>query len=362
MLYFLSFIIFLHGVLHLLGFTNAFAIGALAKLDSHIPKPIGIIWLGVALMFFFTAFLIILDSPNWWVVSGVALLFSQVLIIGVWEEARFGTILNTIILIVVVIAWGYSQFENKFRQDVRHSFTRNITGEEKVTESDLQGLPPPVQKYLRLSGVLNKPKVKNMHLVFEGQMRERGEDYFSFTSEQYNFFDTPARYFYMKANLFGMTVPGYHRFTGGQASMDIRLVGLYPIVRHNGNVMNKTETVTFFNDMCLLAPATLIDKRIRWHEIDDRSVEAVFQLEEVVIKAVLYFNEEGRLINFVSDDRTDINEMKQFPFSTPVSGYEYTNGQLFITGGQAIWEYPDGKFTYGIFKVRRIEYNVAEGP
>lgn len=40
--------------------------------------------------------------------------------------------------------------------------------------------------------------------------------------------------------------------------------------------MDKTETVTLFNDMCLMAPATLIDRRIQWQEIDRNSVKATF--------------------------------------------------------------------------------------
>jgi hypothetical protein len=34
------------------------------------------------------------------------------------------------------------------------------------------------------------------------------------------------------------------------------------VVDISGDMMFKAETVTFFNDMCFLAPATLIDKRI----------------------------------------------------------------------------------------------------
>jgi hypothetical protein len=39
---------------------------------------------------------------------------------------------------------------------------------------------------------------------------------------------------------------------------------LLPIVQQSGKIMDKAETVTLFNDMCLMAPATLIDKRIQF--------------------------------------------------------------------------------------------------
>ena len=48
-------------------------------------------------------------------------------------------------------------------------------------------LPAPVQHYIRYSGAMNKPKVKNMSIVFDGEMREKERISFKFHSEQYNF-------------------------------------------------------------------------------------------------------------------------------------------------------------------------------
>ena len=43
-----------------------------------------------------------------------------------------------------------------------------------------------------------------------------------------------------------------------------------------GPKMDQSETVTFFNDMCVLAPATLIDRSIHWQTVDEHSVDATF--------------------------------------------------------------------------------------
>ena len=60
--------------------------------------------------------------------------------------------------------------------------------------------------------------------------------------------------------MFGLPVLGYHDYQNAKANMDIRLLGLYAVVKAKGDEMNKAETVTVFNDMCLMFPATLIDK------------------------------------------------------------------------------------------------------
>lgn len=45
--------------------------------------------------------------------------------------------------------------------------------------------------------------------------------------------------------------------------------------------MRKGERVTLFNDMCLLAPATMIDKNIQGTVIDALATEATFPLQAI---------------------------------------------------------------------------------
>ncbi len=68
----------------------------------------------------------------------------------------------------------------------------------------------------------------------------------------------------MKGKILNMTVLGYHKYMDLNASMDIRLFGIASVIKHTGELMRKAETVTFFNEMCLFAPASLIDKNIVW--------------------------------------------------------------------------------------------------
>ena len=55
--------------------------------------------------------------------------------------------------------------------------------------------------------------------------------------------------------------------------------------------------------MCLSAPAALIDSRIAWEELDALTVKATFTAEHCTVTATLCFAEDGRLLDFVSDDR-----------------------------------------------------------
>lgn len=266
-----------------------------------------------------------------------------------------------ILILIVILAWSSYRFERKFRKEVKENLLANKPQkEELLTDKDLAPLPEPVRKYLRYAGVVNKPKVYNFYVEMEGYMRGRGQEYFPFTCRQYDFLPDPARLFFMKGKMKGIQVPGYHRYLQAKASMDIRLFGLIPVVHENGEVMNKAETVTLLNDLCIMAPATLIDPRIRWEPIDSFSSRAIFSNQGISVSATLFFNEKGELTDFLSHDRTDISDMKSYPFTTPLLQYGNLNGYRLCTYGEAVWHYPGENFTYGKFRIKKVLYNVAE--
>jgi hypothetical protein len=135
----------------------------------------------------------------------------------------------------------------------------------------------------------------------------------------------------MKAKMFGLTVPGYHHYENAHATMQIKLLGLFNVVDVKGIEMNQAETVTVFNDMSLMAPAILIDKRITRTSIDSLSATASFANGVNRIIATLYFNAKGQLIDFTSDDRYAVSEMKRYRFSTRVKDYKEIDGHTIWT-------------------------------
>ncbi|QEC57910.1 DUF6544 family protein [Flavisolibacter ginsenosidimutans] len=351
-------ILFFHGALHCMGFARAFGYENFAQLTKHIAKPVGLLWLFTALLFFIATVLFFTKNNVWWMVGIVAVMLSQFLIFSVWKEARFGTIANSIILLACLLSFGSWRFEKSYREDVASARQKTKTEADTIGEADLQHLPLPVQKYLRYVGVVGKQKVGCYKALFDGHMRDKGKDWFPFTSEQHNFTGEPTRLFFMKAKMFGITVPGYHHYKNGRAGMHIKLFGIFPMVSESGGVLNKAETVTIFNDMCILAPATLIDKSIQWKAINDTVAKATFTVRDESITAQLLFNVKGELTNFISDDRYAIADKKRYRFSTPVKDYKNFDGYNLPSYGEAIWHYPDGEFVYGQFHIKKIVYNV----
>jgi hypothetical protein len=66
------------------------------------------------------------------------------------------------------------------------------------------------------------------------------------------------------------------------------------------------------------------------------------------------------LVCFVSNDRyqSDAKGDRNFPWSTPVSGYREVDGIRIGAQGLANWIEPGGEWTYGRLAIRKTAYNV----
>ena len=165
--------------------------------------------------------------------------------------------------------------------------------------------------------------VQDYQLRFTGRIRS-GPDtpWMSFEARQRSVVEAPLRLFLMHARMRGLPVQAFHRYEGGRATMRVRLGGVIPVADAAGDVMDVSETVTVLNDMCLLAPATLLDPRIAWTARDDRSALARFTVNAHTVSATLYFGEDGLLTNFVSKKG---RKFKAFLVKTPQNkvGFEF---------------------------------------
>lgn len=274
---------------------------------------------------------------------------------------KYIVIAMIIILLVSGMAYTTHTFEKGFEADVTQALKLSPANNNiLVTEQDLNHLPAPVRRYLVHAGVVGKPHVRNFYIEFHGEMRNKGKDWFTFRSRQYNIIEPGTRLFFMKANMFGMKVPGYHKYQYGKASMNIKLFGLIPLVSHHEDEMFRTESVTFLNDVCLFAPAALVGKQFEWEDTGSTSARVFYTNGNTKVSAVLLFNAADELVNFISDDRMALPDMKTYRFSTPAGNYSNLGGHIVPTYGETVWHYPDGLFTYGKFRLKALKYNVTE--
>jgi len=234
-----------------------------------------------------------------------------------------------------------------------------------LAEADLAPLPPPVQRYLRRSGAVGKPRVDRVRVEWRAKMyRKPGEAPMDAPAVQVSFFaGPPVRLFFMTARMKGLPVQVFHDYQGEAATMRVRAASLLDVVKLEGEALSRGETVTVLNDMCFLAPGALVDPRLAWAPVDDRTARVTFTNGRHVVAATLRFDAEDQLVDFWSDDRPALVDGKLLPYrwNTPISGYREVAGRWLPGRGSAVYAYPEGPFTYGEFEVRSVAYEVA-GP
>ena len=355
----------LHGLVHLLGFAKAFGFARLPQLTQPVSPALGIVWLVAACLLFVTAAAPFLWPRWWWAFGLAAIVVSTIAIAGSWSDAKAGAFVNVIVLLGVIFgffAQGPFSLRAQYERDVAERVHPG-TSAAPVAEADLAHLPPPVQHYLRTIGVVGQPPVHTFRVRMSGRIRNsRDARWMPLEAEQYNVLDPAARLFYLTASMFMIPVQGYHRYVGSSASMLIKAAAVVPVVNESGLAMTQAETVTFFNDMCVLAPATLIDPAIEWEQLDATRVRAAFTNAGHTIRADLSFNDRGELINFWSDDR--YQSMPDEParrrrWSTPLGEYRSFGAVRLASRGEGRWHEPAGDYAYIEITFDDVAYNVA---
>jgi hypothetical protein len=231
-----------------------------------------------------------------------------------------------------------------------------------VTSSDLDDLPGPVRRYVERSRAVGRPRPQNMRVVMDASMyRKPGQAPMRARSVQYSFFDRPTRIFLMEARMYGLPVRALHIYREEAATFTVRVASAVNMVDLHGPEISAAETVTVLNDLCLMAPGALLDPRLAWAEVDDRTARVTLTNGSHRVTATLGFNDDAELVDFWSDDRPDSSSGRFIPmrWSTPISEYGDVDGMHLLHRGGTVYDRPDGPFVYGDFTLNSIEFDVA---
>lgn len=353
-----------HGLIHLMGFAKAFGMASPTRITESISRRRGLLWLAAALLMLATAVMLAVGARSWWLVGALGLVISQAAILSAWKEARAGTIANLLLLPAMVFGWsteGPGSFRAQFERDVAARLNAPLDA-RPVTAADVAALPVPVQGYLRAVRAVGEPRVRDYRLRFRGRIRGAPDErWMPFEAVQQSFADRPARFFLMRARRSGIPVEAFHRMVDGHATMQVRLAGMIPLFNVQGDAMDRSELVTLLNDMCLLAPATLLGPGITWESVDGHSARVRLTNGPHTVAATLVFGDDSLLASFVSDDRSrlsaDGQSFTRLRFTTPVRDYRDYGPVRLASYGEARWSPPSGEFAYGEFHLEEVEYN-----
>ena len=253
---------------------------------------------------------------------------------------------------------GRITFERRIAREVEALFAASGTGARSVvTETNLAGLPAPVQWWLRWSQVVGKERPATVRLRQEGRFRQAEDSaWVDFTAVEYYTTEPPGFVWKTTMRMLPLvTITGRDRYADSRGSIDMRLLSLIPVASVSGPALDQGALLRYLNET-MWFPAAVLSPYITWEGIDANSAKATMSYGGVTAAATFIFDAEGRLVDMVAQ-RHDLSRGHLETWSTPIHAYGEFGGIRVPTEGVGQWRYDTGDFTYIEVRITEIEYN-----
>lgn len=361
-------IIFLHGLIHLLGFVKEWKLAPVAQLSGQTLLPLsgggakiaGALWLLACIGFLWAGLAFLWKKDSWWMIAALAVLVSQALIMLYWPDAKAGTVANIIVLLGLLPAWGDWRFDRMVRQEV-DALLSSAEGAATapVTPEMLAQLPPCVQNWLTQSGVVGKPPAQTVHLKQKGLMRTKpGGPWMPGEAEQY--FSTAQPGFIWTIRLTmppGLPVAGRDKYAGGKGNMLIKAFSLLPIVDGTGDKIDQGTMLRYLGEMVWF-PSAALSPYIQWAEVDAHSARATMEYQGVKASGVFTFDEQGRFLYMNAERYMGSGDAATLEkWHIPAAEWRVMDGVQMPVKGEVVWKLKEGDFSYYKWEITGVAFN-----
>ncbi|MFD2552517.1 DUF6920 family protein [Bizionia sediminis] len=355
-------LIALHGIIHLFGFLKAFNLAKFNAISQPISKTSGLLWLILFIVFATAVSLLISESKIWWLPAFLAVIGSQLLIINFWHDAKFGTILNLIILVSALIAYASFSFNNTIAAE-RSILLKNTqtNGAQVITEKTISELPVSVQKWLKNNGTVGKRPVSNVHLkqALQLKLNPEQENWNTGKAEQYVTTHPPAFHWTINTKINSIfSIVGRDKFEAGNGEMTIKLLSLIPVAdAKNSHKVNQASLQRFLAEIVWF-PSASLSKYITWQPINSYSAKATLEYNGTKGSGEFHFDENGNFKKFVAMRFKDSNAIEPTKWMVNATQIEERNGIKIPVACEASWEQENGVWTWLKLKITEINYNI----
>ncbi|MEJ2295332.1 MAG: hypothetical protein P8Y23_11280 [Candidatus Lokiarchaeota archaeon] len=241
-----------------------------------------------------------------------------------------------------------------------------------IRKADLQEFPAIIQRYFEFTKVVGNPKVYNLSMAFSGLFRlNPNQPWFKANTNQFNYIPTPTRLFLIRIKLYRIfSMSGKDIYKENKGFMVGRFMHIKEIFNESGPEFDIGEFTTFLNDLIIFCPSGLftLKDNLEWTKIDETTVEIKLSNKVQSVKAKLYFEPSGKLINFKSKDRyfeeNGIDGNKKYiqhEWSTPIDSYRKVGDYFLPYQARTIWHLTTEDFNYARFRLDNLQHNVSKG-
>lgn len=363
----LTLLLIVHGSIHLLGFLKAWHLAALPQLSGRtlIPlaepmaRAIGVLWLVTGAILVGAAALRLAGLTGWWMAAAAGVVLSQLLLVLQWHDAWPGTLVNVILLVAVLVGAASVRFHRQVDEEVRTLFSPAPAAAAVVQPADLAPLPPPVRRWLTVSGVVGKERVHSVRLKQRGLMRTSPtQGFMPARAEQYFRVDQPGFVWRVRVTLLGfIPVLGRDKYAQGKGNMLIKAGALVSVVDATGDKIDQGTLLRYLGEMVWF-PSAVLSPYLTWEPLSADSARATMSYRGVTASAVFSFDRQGRFASLSAERYLGAGaDAALHQWFIPATEWKVFHGVEVPSKGDVIWKLNDGDYDYYRWEITDIEYN-----
>jgi hypothetical protein len=235
-----------------------------------------------------------------------------------------------------------------------------------VDYRELEGLPPPVQRYFRAALQEGTPLVAavTVHHAGEFNIKESGERWAAFTSTQRVVTQRPGFLWDGRiAMMPGIMVRVHDAYVAGEGILHPALFGLIALAdlhdRHGP--VAQGELMRFLAEAPWYPTALLPSQGLRWEPVDDRSARATLVEGALTVTLVFRFRDDGLIDSVYAEarGRTVGDRVVPTPWEARLSEYHERHGMQVPLSGEAAWLPPEGRQPYWRGHMTEVAYELV---
>lgn len=272
-------------------------------------------------------------------------------------------ILAVVLVIFIVCAAVTTIAKLQFAQRVVGEVDQFYKGIEDaqgtVQLSDLEELPPVVQKWLRHSQVVGKERVVAARTKQDISLRLKADQpWMKGQVEQYFRMAEPGFIWHADIQMAPLLhISGRDKYVDGHGKMLIKALSLVTVADGQGKEIDQGSLLRYLAEM-MWFPAAALNNYIQWRELSDTSAEATMSYEGVTASGIFTFNEQGEVLSFEAERYGEFDgEYRLETWACTIQEHQEFKGMIVPSQGDLIWKLDSGDFHWYHFKVKELEYN-----
>ena len=355
----LAALLLIHGLIHLMGFAKAFKLADIHQLTQPISRSVGVLWLLTAAIFVIIVGLLAFKKDTWWMLAILAVIISQMLIFASWQDAKFGTIANVIVIVGIIIGYGIWSFNQMTNKELHALMPVRSFPSALITESNLTGLPSVVQRWLKRANIVGKERIYTVQLYQKGKMRTTPHSaWMPVEAQQYFTTDPPGFIWIADVKMMPMLhLSGRDKFVNGKGNMLIKALSLLTVADAKGAETDQGTALRYLAEI-IWFPTAALNHYIHWEEIDASSAKATLTYDDRTVSGIFYFNSDSDMIAFEADryyDRKGGATLEKWHIES--TEYGERNGIRMPVASEVTWKLKEGDFTWYKLEIPNVIYN-----